>query len=300
MLNNPAVLLVLSGFLIGANFPLGKLASNAGISPILWPLLISAGAVVGMAALLAGSGKLQRPNRAVLRFSLLSGLISFFAANILVFALIPIVGSGYVGIMFAMSPVVTLGLAILFRLKAPSRIGVIGVFIGFIGACLVAYSRQGGVEAVALAWIAVAFLIPTTLAVGNIYRTIGWPAGASPDDLALWTNVFASIAYILVLLFYSGGLQLGQLADAPVAAFLQFAAGALTFPLYFRLQKFGGPVLLSQLGYIAAAVGMAAATLFLGERYPALTWVGALIILVGIGLSIRAQALEAVEEAAQR
>ena len=298
MLTNPAILLVLSGFLIGANFPLGKLASNAGISPVLWPLLISVGAVIAMVGLLAMGGNLKRPTRAVLRFSLISGLISFVAANILVFALIPFVGSGYTGIMFATSPVFTLALAIGFRIKAPSSIGIIGIFVGFFGACLVAYSRQGGTEDIGLIWLAIAFLIPTTLAIGNIYRTIGWPEGASPDELALWTNVFASLGYVVALLVGDQDIPLHQFANAPIAALLQLIAGALTFPVYFRLQKYGGPVLLSQLGYVAAAVGMAAATLFLGEIYPALTWIGALIILVGIGLSIRAQILDDAQKTA--
>lgn len=289
MLSNPVFLLVLSGLLIGANFPLGKVASDAGISPILWPLLISVGAVIAMGALLWKKDALHWPDRRVLRFSLISGLISFVAANILVFAMIPYVGSGYVGLMFASSPVFTLALAIAFRFKPPNTIGILGILVGFSGACLVAVARQGGLEPTATLWLAIAFLIPITLAVGNIYRTIGWPEGTSPDVLALWTNVFASMAYLIVLLVIDQDIPLHQLADAPYAALLQLIVGGLTFPIYFRLQKFGGPVLLSQLGYIAAAVGLAAATLFLGETYPWLTWLGAVIILNGIGLTIRAQ-----------
>lgn len=293
MWSNPVLLLILSGFLIGSNFPLGKIASDAGISAILWPLLISVGAVIGMSLILLPRGELRLPSWQVARFSLISGLISFFAANILVFALIPFVGSGYAGLMFATSPVFTLALAIAFRFKPPSMIGIVGIFVGFLGACLVAFSRQAVLAPSATLWLAVAFLIPITLAIGNIYRTIGWPQGASPDLLALWTNVAASIGYVVALLVIDQDLQLHQLANAPVAAALQMLAGALTFPVYFRLQKYGGPVLLSQLGYIAAAVGLAAATLFLGESYPPLTWVGAFVILIGIGLTIRSQTRDA-------
>lgn len=293
-------MLVLCGFLIGANFPLGKLASNAGISPILWPLLISLGAVIAMVGFLAFRRTLTRPSGAVLRFTLISGFISFFAVNLLVFALIPFVGSGYVGIMFAASPVFTLALAIGFHLKTPNIVGIIGIGIGFFGACLVAYSRNGGTEAVALLWLALAFFIPTALAIGNIYRTIAWPQGASSDELALWTNAWVSLGYLVVLMAVERQVPIQQLAAAPVAATLQLIVGGLTFPVYFRLQKYGGPVLLSQLGYIAAAVGLAAAILFLGESYPFLTWVGAAIILAGIGLSIRAQLMDGAKNQLER
>lgn len=288
VLENPIFLLVATGILIGLNFPLGKVASNAGISPVLWPLLISMGAVIAMGLFLGARGELNRPSYKVLRFSLISGLISFVAANILVFALIPFVGSGYTGLMFATSPMFTLALSIAFRFKAPHKLGVIGIIVGFIGACLVTLSRHSAMETGNAIWLLAAFLIPITLAIGNIYRTIGWPEGTSPDVLAFWTNAFASLGYVFVLLLLYQDLRLDEFSAAPIATALQLLVGALTFPAYFRLQKYGGPVLLSQLGYIAAAVGLAAATLFLGEHYGWLTWLGALVILVGIGFTIRA------------
>lgn len=288
-LENPIFLLITAGVLIGLNFPLGKIASNAGISPILWSLTISAGAVLTMGPALALKGQIKRPGFKVLRFSCISGLISFVAANILLFAVIPHIGSGYTGLMFATSPVFTLAFAIAFGFKAPVRMGILGIGVGFIGACAVALSHNSLIEGGNTYWLIAAFLIPITLAAGNIYRTIGWPEGASPDVLALWSNTFASLAYIVILLFLYKNLRLSDLAAAPLAATLQFMVGGLTFPIYFRLQKYGGPVLLSQLGYIAAAVGLAAATAFLGERYGIFTWLGAAVILVGIGFTIRAQ-----------
>lgn len=288
-LENSIFLLICAGVLIGLNFPLGKIASDASISPILWPLMISVGGILAIVPLLAVKGQLTRPSFKVLRFSLISGLISFVAANILVFTVIPHVGSGYAGLMFATSPVFTLALSIAFRFKPPIRLGILGIGVGFVGACIVALSRQSIVETGNTFWLIAAFFIPITLAIGNIYRTIGWPENASPDVLALWSNVFASLAYILMLLVLYQDLRLTQLSAAPLATALQLIIGGLTFPIYFRLQKYGGPVLLSQLGYIAAAVGLIAATAFLGERYEFLTWLGAGVILVGIVFTIRAQ-----------
>ena len=61
------------------------------------------------------------------------------------------------------------------------------------------------------------------------------------------------------------------------------------FAFFFRLQAVGGPVYLSQIGYVAAAVGLGSGVLFLGERYRLLTWAGAAIIVVGVILTTRAQ-----------
>ena len=64
---------------------------------------------------------------------------------------------------------------------------------------------------------------------------------------------------------------------------------AMTFPAVFRLQQRGGPVLFSQIGYVAAAVGLIVATIALGERYAPLTWVGAVVIGAGIGITVMSQ-----------
>ena len=67
------------------------------------------------------------------------------------------------------------------------------------------------------------------------------------------------------------------------------ASASAMFAFFFRLQAVGGPVYLSQIGYVAAAVGLFAGTIFLGERYQLLTWIGAAIITVGVMMTTRAQ-----------
>jgi drug/metabolite transporter (DMT)-like permease len=61
------------------------------------------------------------------------------------------------------------------------------------------------------------------------------------------------------------------------------------FAFFFRLQAVGGPVYLSQIGYVAAAVGLLSGTLFLGEHYQVLTWAGAVVIVAGVAITTKAQ-----------
>jgi drug/metabolite transporter (DMT)-like permease len=68
------------------------------------------------------------------------------------------------------------------------------------------------------------------------------------------------------------------------------ASASLMFVFFFRLQAVGGPVYLSQIGYVAAAVGLFSGTFFLGERYGLLIWLGAAIIVAGVFLTTKAQA----------
>jgi drug/metabolite transporter (DMT)-like permease len=288
-LQNPALLLVMTGILVGFYFPLGKIAGDAGISPVLWAMIVSGGVCVVLLPLLVLKQRLALPKGRMVRYVIISAIISFVIPNILLFSVIPHAGSGYTGIMYAMSPVFTLTLAVIFKLSTPNRRGISGIAIGLIGATIVSFTRGSAPEAPAIIWILVTLFIPVVLACGNIYRTMDWPKNALPDVLAFWSHAFSVVVFLLILLMTEGTIPLGQLSAAPLAAVAQALVAGITFPIYFRLQQKGGPVLLSQIGYIAAAVSLIVATFLLGEKYSLLTWVGAAVIAFGIANTIMAQ-----------
>ncbi|HRL37662.1 MAG TPA: hypothetical protein PLH50_12620 [Ottowia beijingensis] len=82
---------------------------------------------------------------------------------------------------------------------------------------------------------------------------------------------------------------LPALAALPGISALQVAAAVAMFPLFFRLQHAGGPVLLSQIGTVSAGVGVLIGAGLMGERYPAQVWWGTGLIAVGIGLTVQAR-----------
>jgi len=112
---------------------------------------------------------------------------------------------------------------------------------------------------------------------------------SSPDELAFWSHDFSVVVFIVVVLPTKGSFSIGDLSSAPEAAIVQMIVAGMTFPVYFRLQQQGGPVLLSQIGYVAAAVGLIAATWLLGEQYSLIAWIGATIIALGMVVTLVAQ-----------
>lgn len=277
-------LLIYTGVMTGLNFPLGKLAGAAHVPPALWALVISVGASVALVPGLLARGALVVPRGPMLRYVVLAGLITFVGANLLVFAAIPHVGAGQVGMMFALSPVFTLGFSLVFGLRAPKAFGLAGIAFGMSGAILVALGR--GELAGLSPWALAALGIPVILAIGNVYRTLDWPEGGEPVVLAFWSHLTAAVVFAVVLTFNHGRIPLETLAEIPGVSLAQFLVAGATFPAFFRLQRLGGPVMLSQIGYVAAATGMAAAVLLLGERYGPLTWGGAGLIAVGVALTL--------------
>ena len=292
LLQAPAALLLITGTLIGLNFPLGKIAGEAGVSPLIWAMLISLGATLVLLPILLATRMLALPPPRVLRYTGISAVVSFVTPNLLLFTVIPHTGAGYAGLMFALSPVFTLLFASLLGMKVPGRLGRFGIAVGLAGASLVSLARGFNPNGPGIGWLLAAMAIPVALAAGNVYRTLDWPKGVSPNVLAFWGHAFSSALFLTLLLMTRGTVPLNEIAPAAGAALAQVLVAGMTFPAFFRLQQKGGPVLLSQIGYVAAAVGLIGATVFLGERYSATTWLGAGVIVVGIGITIAAQRID--------
>jgi drug/metabolite transporter (DMT)-like permease len=287
--NSAAGLLVVTGALLGLTLPFGKLAGEAGVPPAVWALLVSAGTGLVLFTALLANGAGLRLDAHRLRYFGIVAAISYALPNLLMFSAMPHLGAGYTGIMFTLTPVITLLLSLVLGVRRPSALGVAGIAVGFAGAVLVASTRGEAGAPAALSWVLVGLVIPVSLSAGNVYRTWDWPKEAGPIELAAGSNLAAAAMLALFVASSGNAGAIGGLSGLKLLSAAQVASAAGMFAFFFRLQAVGGPVYLSQIGYVAAAIGLLSGTLFLGERYEAATWLGALIIGAGVVLTTRAQ-----------
>lgn len=275
--------------LLGLTPPLGNLATEAGIPAMTWSFVISFGAGgVLLCVLLArrSSVQLTAPK---LRYFVITAAISYAIPNVVMFSAIPHLGAGYTAIMFTLSPVITLGLSILLGVRRPNLLGIAGISVGFVGAVMVATTRGEVGQPAELSWVFIGLLIPVSLAAGNIYRTMDWPDASAPLELAVGSHLAAAAMLLAGILLVGDAEAFKLLSGIPILVLAQVAAASVMFAIFFRLQAVGGPVYLSQIGYVGAAVGLAAGVLFLDENYAPLTWIGAVIVAVGVVMTTRAQ-----------
>lgn len=289
LLQSPALLLLAVGTLLGLNFPLGKLAQAAQVPAVLWAALISLGA-----SSLLGAWLLLRRRPVVcdaqhLRYFVITALVSYALPNLLVLAAMAHLGSGPTAMMFTLSPLFTALLSRLAGLRAPARLEYWGIAIGFGGALLVSLARGEAGRPAAWLWVGVGLLIPLLLALGNVYRSLDWPPRADGTWLAVGSHGVAALLLLALCALTGAWRGLPALAGVPWLAAAQVAAAVLMFPLFFRLQALGGPVLLSQIGTVGAGIGVAVGAGLLGERYPPLVWGGVALIALGIGLTVWAR-----------
>ena len=287
-MNRPLVLLLVTGLAFGCNFPLGKLAVAAGANPALWGAVIclGAGMSVGVAARLFEAGEAVP---GLYRYAAISSVISNVIPLALTFAAIPHIGSGLTAILVATSPVTTAILSMALRVRPPSPLGLAGITVGLAGAVTIIVARNGGLAAAETRWLLLAALIPVFLGAGNVYRTVAWPRGAGPMRLGATINL-AAVLPLLALAWAAGGLDVTPLGTIPGIVAGQLAASTVMYLTFFRLQAVGGPTYLSQIGYVAAAIGVGVGVWFLGERYPPAVWAGIAVVALGIGLTTLAQA----------
>jgi drug/metabolite transporter (DMT)-like permease len=254
---------------------------------------MATGAGLLLLAWAAATGRRVPLGAAHLRYYALAAVLSFVAPNLLIFAAIPRLGAGFTSVTLALSPVLTLAFSAVLGLRRPDRLGVAGIVVGLAGALVVALSRGEVGRPAEPAWVALALLVPVFLAAGNVYRTADWPEGADPLALAAGSNLGASAMLLSAALALDGPAGIGSLARAPALVGTQAVASAAMLAMFFRLQRAGGPVYLSQIGYVAAAVGLVSGTALLGERYGPATWAGALVAVAGVALVTVSQARDA-------
>ena len=287
-MNRPLILLLVTGLAFGCSFPLGKLAVQAGVHPALWAAVICLGA--GISVLVAATLFERSPAvPGTARYAVVSGAISNVIPLILTFAVIPHIGSGLTAILVATSPVTTALLSRLFKVRPPGRLGFLGIALGLAGAVIIIMARSASFPEGEARWLFLAALIPVCLGAGNVYRSVAWPQGAAPMRLGATINL-AAVPPLLVIALLSGGLQLAPLAAVPGLVAAQLAASSVMYLTFFHLQAVAGPTYLSQIGYVAAVVGVAIGVAFLGERYPPLVWAGVAVVAAGIALTSWAQA----------
>ena len=200
----PLLLLIVTGTLIGTTFPLGRLSGEAGIPPVVWAFLTSGGSALALGvALLAARGRLPVDGEHA-RFYGVGGLISYAIPNLLVFSTIPHLGAGFTSILFTLSPIFTLILAGLLKARRTTPLGILGIAVGFVGALMIVLGKGQIDRPAEPLWLAVSFLIPASLSLGNIYRTMAWPAGATGLQLAVGTNLAAAIVLMVAIVLTTG------------------------------------------------------------------------------------------------
>ena len=280
----PLLSLLGAGAMLGCGTILAKLAPSVSLGPFTFITL----SVSGAALLLLAAQCIRRASPSMrarnLRYYFVAALLSLALPNLIIVEAVPRLGASFIALTIAFPPLLTYLLALALRLETFDLWRAAGVMLALSGAALVA-ARQLALPDADGHWIMLALMIPVLLAAGNIYRTLDWPPGAQPRDLAPGMVTAAAIALILLGFISGNPLQVSPISSQGwliIAA--QSLAFTIQFQLFFILQRSGGPVLLSLLGAVAAIFAVPLAILALGEPPPPGLLASGILIAAGIAL----------------
>lgn len=281
--------LVGSGSLLGLSTILAKLALATGMSPAHFLALSAAGAASLLWLLQILRGNVGDFRAGLISYSSIAAALSLVVPNIIMLAVIPHVGAGFVALTLTFPPVLTYALSLLVRVEQLQITRVLGTALALAGALILGLNKVANGDHQP-GWVALSLLVPVSLALGNVYRTLRWPAGASSEMLAapmLTVSAAAFGIYAIVLPLFDTQFR----SDLPTAAMwslviAQSVTFALQYQLFFVVQRKGGPLVISLLGSVAALFAVPAAYFLLDESFPVGLGPASLLIACGVALVI--------------
>lgn len=278
----PFACLLVGGLLLGISTNLAKFAVEIGLTPLAYLFWsITGAAIILLAVALWRHEQLPLGKRGV-EYYLIAALVSVAGSNLIFFSAIPHVGAGFVALIIALPPLLTYLGALLLSIERFDKWRALGVAAALAGAGVLAARKFSAPDA-SLFWILLALCGPVLLAIGNLYRSLRWPANATAIALAPGMLIAAALMLALVGLLPNFSLIVPYQQVLPLTLILvQACIFAAQFLLLFLLQKTGGPVLLSLLGAIGALVGVPVAVFLQGEAPPEGLALGASLIALGV------------------
>lgn len=278
-------LLAVSGTLIAGIFAFAKLGAGAGVPALgvlAWQMLFAAGVISVVAATLG-----QWPNwtAANLRYAAIAGALGITGPNLVVFNVLAHLPAGLVGVITALSPAFTYGIALALRIEAVRMHRALGIAIGLAGVLAIVLPRGALPDPHALPWALLAIAAPALLAGGNVFRSVAWPQGLQPLGAAALMLQLQALVLVPVAMA-SGDFAMPE-ATLGARDIALLGAGTLTATFYlgaFELQRRGGPVMAAQMGYVITLASLAIGAVAFGERPSGMTWVGIGVVLAGVAL----------------
>lgn len=281
------------GGLLSLSVIIAKQLIVAGIDPIYLAMLQATGSIVFLASF-GTTGVIENLRRNV-SYYLLASTLGSTIPQLVVFYSVEYVGASVAALAYAFPLFITFFLSHLVSSSKVERKALIYMLGAFSGSLLYLYKPDVMLfDSNQMGWLFVLCLAPITLSIANIYRSRYWPADTPIYHLALLTNVFSFGSYLLLAAHTTPVLpDYSILSYSVYAAILVFMliAGIGQY-LLFSLQKGATPSFVGQTGSITAFCGGALGFLFFQESYQLTTFLGSLLIIVGVAGFSRQQDLE--------
>ena len=278
-------LLLLMGGLWGGALVLAKIATGQGGHPVglaLWQTALGGAFLLTLCLLRRRPPVLALP---VLRFNAVCGCIGVALPSIALFWSARHLSAGVVAIAFASMPILTYGLAALFKVERLDPLRLLGVTLG-LGAVVLLVLPETALPTPGLApWVLLGLGASVLMSSENLYIAVRRPPGL--DSLPLSCGRQIAGALMLAPFAFGFGLTVPLFtAWGP----LQWTAtgmalcSAIAFTLLMHVIRTAGAVFASQCAYVITLSGVFWGMALLGERHSLYVWAALALMFLGLAL----------------
>ncbi len=280
------LLLLVSGVLTAAVFMIGKQAGQQALSPLIILFWQMSGAALVVWLVCWPTRNFPRWDLAHLRYYLIGGLLGVSLPYVLAFLVLRELPVGLVGLMTALSPLMTYAMARLLGIERAHPLRLLGLTLGLCGVAVLLMPAQLGDLQGERVFMLLALCIPLTLAASNIYRSRYWPAGSAAMPLVIGMLTVQSVALLIINLWLGNvDSALPASIDARWLLVLLATIAGASYLSSFSLLRVGGPVYLSQVGYVITLASLFAGVLIWDEHYDAGDLLSMGLIFCGVMLT---------------
>ncbi len=281
----PLVLLLLLGAVFGGNPSFSKALVTNGISPasiIFWQTFV-AGIILASTCLIRRT-PVPRDVRAITYYFFM-GLIGLDLPFIAIVHVVQRLSAGYMSVVILLAPLMTYVFAIMFRIERLQVMRALGIIVGFTGAGVLVIP-QGSLPSPDLLPLALlAFIVPASYGLSNVYAELSRPAGADNVALVTGTMFAAALGAVIVILVDNSFHPIwAGFGWRDVILLLYALSTAVGFLMFYIVIELAGAVYLGQAGYIVTLTGVGWGVLFFDEVTTFWLWVA--IVIVGIGVAL--------------
>jgi drug/metabolite transporter (DMT)-like permease len=281
-------LLVTASLVYGSVFSLNKLAAEAGWQPMQFAFAQSLLAGLVLVGVVVLRRQVPRPTLRLLLACLVIGSLFVGLPITLLSHVAPHLPAAMTTLVLALSPVVTLIVAILVKLEAFRWQALAGIACGLAGiAILVAPGATTGGDAAA-GWFLLALLAPVMFGLGNVLSSLLRPPVTASTAMA-GGALLGSAVVLLPLMALNGLLHWPALASGAASPMLLASlVNAVFFVMLFEIIRRAGPTFFAQFNYLAVLAGVAWGAVLFGERPGLVFWLALALMLAGVFFATRA------------
>ncbi len=281
----PFAMLLFGAAIYSMTFSLNRISITEGIPVFAFVFWQSLGAALLTFVVAVATRQLPSLAPKYLHFYLVLGILGTAVPITLLAFASTRVPAGAIALGLTLEPILTYGIAVLFRIDQVRILRIAGVLAGLAGVLLVLLPKQSLPESGMSPWLLMALGAPLCWACCSVYIAILRPPESRSIALTCGKFFAAAIIMLPIMAVTENWWAFdATMTDGDWALIGTMVISAIFLAIAFEIIRLAGPVFLSTYGYFGTLMGFGWAALYFDEVPSPWIWAATAILFFGLFL----------------